>query len=104
MTGTETDDSAQWAEVARRGEFSMSVLTRSCALQHGLAVRADAAMYGLLHLDNGRVQPMAFRSVESLKIFIAEMSPRSIVLEVAPDEDLRPLVAALERATGATLH
>lgn len=47
---------------------------------------------------------VSFVSIEDLREWIAEMRPRSIVVEVSPSKDSGPLAAALERVGGATLH
>ena len=96
--------SEPWEAVAHRGQLTMTVLTKARAVQDGIPMRAEAALVGVLHPDEGADVAVGFVSVDSLQGFIREMAPRSIKVECAPSEESTDLQSLLVGGVGGALH
>lgn len=76
-----------WKSAARRGEFSVILMTVRRARIIGAPVHADAVVVAELRPDDGPAFCVSFAGMDRLRAFVAEMQPRGLTVECAPEED-----------------
>lgn len=81
--------------LARRGELTMTVLTLARARLAGVGIDPRASIIGVIHPDGGIFTAINFQGLDLLQGFIAELQPRSIIVEGAPGEDCSLLRLAI---------
>ncbi len=94
-----------WALLANRGAFTMIVMTQARAsMLAGIVTHPQAPFVGILDFDGDVIAAINFLSIESVREFIRELAPRSIVVKCAPGEDEIGLTEALLGKTRDVLH
>ena len=92
--------SAQWAEVARRGQLALTLLTPARARAEGCALRAGYSLIGILEPDGAEGLLIGFRDAARVAQWCEEMLPhRFAVVGVAGEntEALRAAIAELRQ-------
>lgn len=84
-----------WKPIAHRGQFTMIAMTLARATFLGIPFHTEAALVGEVRPDDGPPVHIGYVSVQSMRLFIDEMQPRALAVEVAPGEDRAALEDSL---------
>lgn len=79
--------SSGWKAAARPGQLTMIAMTVRRARIIGASLHADAVVVAELRPDDGPPFHVSFGSMDRLRAFVAEMQPRGLTVECAPEED-----------------
>lgn len=92
-----------WEPIARRGEFSLTVITEArCALD-GILMHPDASFVGVLYPDGKPPFVLGFVSTERLREYISETAPRAVTYRGTTKADAAAFQELVESAAGSTV-
>jgi hypothetical protein len=101
----ESPDMVEWEPIARRGAFSLIVLTPARSRRDVSMMHEDAEFCGIVIPDDRDAFPLGFLSVERLQSYLAETQPHTIAFRGIDERDASEFAALVEcPPAGAALH
>jgi hypothetical protein len=95
---TPDDSNGDWEPVARRGEFSLTVITTARCAFDKIPMHPEAQFLGVMIFDDKPPFALGFLSVDRLREYISEMAPRVVAYRGVSEADALAFQSLVEDA------